>query len=86
MYLHVRIELSNRKDASHYASHLADRGWTISPDRDSKANEVTVRLGFPLMADLARDLTEIYRMLPAVNPPVHLIAPVSQDAPRNSHF
>lgn len=87
MYIHVRFEFSNRKEASEYSAALSEQGWTLAPDRDSKANEVTVRLGWTLLAQLSNDLAAIYRSRPVINPPVHTIAPVSPLSPRAAdHF
>ena len=86
MFLRITIDLSSRHDAATLAFLLKSKRWKLFPDRDCRADQVMIDLGYLRLAEFAEDLSAIVRdhNLSPVPPPEYLaaIAPVTQTEPR----
>lgn len=86
MFLRLTIDLASRHDAATAAYMLNSRGWRLCPDRDCRADQVMLDIGYLRLAEFAVDLERITRdhHLSPAPPPEYLaaIAPVTQTEPR----
>lgn len=86
MFLRITIDLASRHDAATAAYLLRSRGWMLCPDRDCRADQVTLDIGYLRLAAFAADLKQIVRdhnLSPEPQPEyLAAIAPVTQTEPR----